>query len=71
LLGSMLFFLRPGQTWLLHLAAGQARLREADHQLQLGAGDSALLFGEAGRVQLEGGGDLLLVQTDRRADAAV
>jgi environmental stress-induced protein Ves len=70
LLGSMLFFLRPGQTWLLHLAAGQARLREGNHLLELAAGDSALLFGDAGRVQLEGGGDLLLVQVDSRPQPA-
>jgi len=64
LLGTMLFFPRPGQHWLIHLAGGQARLREAQRVLELDQGDSAWLQGEGGRVQLEGGGDLVLVQVD-------
>ncbi len=65
LLGSMLFFPRAGERWLLHLAGGQARLREAALSIELAQGDSALLFGEGGRVQLEGGGELVLVQVRR------
>jgi uncharacterized protein len=64
LLGTMLFFPRPGQHWLIHLAGGQARLREAQNLLELAQGDSAWLQGEGGRVQLEGGGDLVLVRID-------
>lgn len=62
LLGSMLFFPRAGERWLLHLAGGQARIREASLSIDLAQGDSALLFGEGGRVLLEGGGELVLVQ---------
>jgi len=65
LLGSMLFFPRAGERWLLHLAGGQARLREAALSIELAQGDSALLFGNGGRVQLEGGGELVLVQVRR------
>ncbi|SDD07785.1 HutD/Ves family protein [Aquimonas voraii] len=68
LLGSMLFFPRAGERWLLHLAGGQARVREASLSIDLAQGDSALLFGERGRVLLEGGGELVLVQV-RSSDA--
>ncbi|MFY8134164.1 MAG: HutD family protein [Aquimonas sp.] len=68
LLGSMLFFPRAGERWLLHLASGQARVREAALSVDLAQGDSALLFGEGGRVLLEGGGELVLVQV-RASDA--
>jgi hypothetical protein len=66
LLGSMVLFLRPGQQWLLHLAGGHACLQEAELKLDLAQGDSAWLQGDAGRVRLEGGGDLLLVRIERR-----
>lgn len=64
LLGTMLFFPRPGQHWLIHLAGGQGRLREAQRVLELNQGDSAWLQGEGSRVQLEGGGDLVLVRVE-------
>ncbi|MFN7783250.1 MAG: HutD family protein [Lysobacterales bacterium] len=70
LLGSMLFFPRAGERWLLHLASGQARVREAALIVDLAQGDSALLFGEGGRVLLEGGGELVLVQV-RASNAAL
>lgn len=65
LLGSMLFFPRAGERWLLHLASGQARVREAGLDIALAQGDSALLLGEGGRVLLEGGGELVLAQVNR------
>lgn len=70
LLGSMLFFPRAGERWLLHLAGGQACVREAALSVSLAQGDSALLFGEGGRVQLEGGGELVLVKVRSRAPVA-
>lgn len=69
LLGSMLFFPRAGERWLLHVAGGQARIREARLRIDLAQGDSALLFGEGGRVQLEGGGELVLAHVARRVPA--
>jgi environmental stress-induced protein Ves len=70
LVGSMLFFPRPGESWLLHLASGQARLRAGASGLDLAQGDSALLRGgppaAGGRLQLEGGGETLLVRVRPR-----
>lgn len=71
LLGSMLFFPRAGERWLLHLASGQARVREAALTIELSQGDSALLLGEGGRVQIEGSGELALVHVRSPAPAPV
>jgi hypothetical protein len=66
----MLFFPRPGESWLLHLASGQARLSAGAAGLDLTQGDSALLRGgppaNGGRLQLEGGGETLLVRVRPR-----
>ncbi|MCG6118753.1 MAG: HutD family protein [Aquimonas sp.] len=62
LLGSMLFFARPTERWLLLLLAGHAQVRGPGVCLQLEQGDACLLQGESGRACVEGGGDLALVR---------
>lgn len=64
LVGSMLLFADPGNTWAVHLVAGRASVDDGRGALPLEMGDSALFGAGArrGRCQLEGSGELLLVQ---------
>lgn len=62
LLGSMLFFARPGQRWLLVLLAGHASVRGPAGSLMLEQGDACLMQGDSGRACVEGGGELGLVR---------
>lgn len=71
LLGNMLLFPRAGERWLLHLAGGQARVREAQLAIELSQGDSAVVLGEGGRVQIEGGGELVLVHVRSQTPTTV
>jgi environmental stress-induced protein Ves len=61
LVGSMLVFVDPGETWALHVLAGQARIDGAE---SLAVGDSALLRagGARRRFLLDGGGELLVMR---------
>jgi hypothetical protein len=63
LVGPMLFFAEPGVRWLVTLIGGRALVKDALLPLPMAQGDS-LLIGErsAGRVILEGGGELLLAR---------
>lgn len=65
LLGSMLFFGRPGQHWLLVLLAGQACVKGPAGPVDLEQGDACLLRGDGGRVCVEGGGELALARICR------
>ena len=64
LVGSMLLFVDPGETWAVHLMAGQATVGGEPAMPLLEMGDSALLG--AGDVRrryvVEGAGELLLVR---------
>ncbi|MET0290181.1 MAG: HutD family protein [Pseudoxanthomonas sp.] len=64
LVGSMLFFAAPGETWALYLMAGQAQFDRRTDLPPLWQGDTALLV--AGdtrrRFMLEGGGQLLAIR---------
>lgn len=64
LVGPMLFFDEPGVQWLLHLMNGRAELRDQPRAPLIEAGDSLWLQGEgdAGRIILSGGGELLAVR---------
>lgn len=64
LVGSMLVFVDPGETWALHVLAGQARIDGVADAESLAAGDSALLrAGDARRrYLLDGGGELLVMR---------
>lgn len=64
LVGPMVIFAEPGQTWAAHLMAGQARFADDTGLPPLAAGDTAVLAagGERLRAVLEGGGEVLLVR---------
>lgn len=65
LVGSMVVFADPGEVWMLHLLAGQARFGAGDRLPDIHGGDTALLCaGVDGRVRysLEGGGEALLAR---------
>jgi len=66
LVGPMLFFAEPGVQWLVTLLGGRATVKDALFPLPMEQGDSVLI-GErdAGRIVLEGGGELLLVRLAR------
>lgn len=65
LVGPMLFFAEAGVHWAAHVMAGTARFKDQFGQQRLEQGDTALIDaspGDASRVVLEGGGELLLVK---------
>jgi hypothetical protein len=64
LVGPMVIFAEPDQTWAVHLMAGQARFADDTGLPPLAAGDTVVLAagGERLRAVLEGGGEVLLVR---------
>ena len=64
LVGSMMVFAEPHDTWVLHLLAGQARFAGESGLGDLMAGDTALLPGGDARrrYMLDGGGELLVMR---------
>lgn len=69
LVGPMLFFAEPGVQWAIHVMGGRALFKDCKPAMVLEQGDTALLSpcdGSAGRVILEGGGEVLLVRIARR-----
>ncbi|MGJ7903782.1 HutD/Ves family protein [Lysobacter sp. 1R34A] len=64
LVGPMVIFAEPGQTWAVHLLAGQARFADDSGLPPLQSGDTALLAAGSTRLRnvLEGGGEVLLVR---------
>lgn len=69
LVGPMLFFAEPHVQWLIHLFAGQARLKDRPDVEPLEAGDSLLLHADASAPErdiLDGGGELLLARIEPR-----
>jgi environmental stress-induced protein Ves len=64
LVGAMVVFVDPGETWVVHLIAGQARFADGSDAPALQAGDTALLRAASGRARaaLDGGGEALLVR---------
>ena len=61
----MLFFAEPGVRWVVHVMGGRAHFKDQLRPMLMERGDSALIepqHGQAGRVILEGGGELLLVR---------
>lgn len=71
LAGTMVLFVDPGDTWVIHALAGQARFADDSRLGELALGDSAILVaGEARRrYVLEGGGEVLLIRVSTRAGA--
>ncbi len=65
LVGSMVLLPEPGVEWLVHVATGTARARRAEQRIELETGASLRVdfaSAEAGRAQLEGAGELILVK---------
>lgn len=71
LVGSMVLFVEPGETWAIHLLAGQARFADDSGLGDIAAGDTAILVaGEARtRYVLEGGGEALLIRIGSKSAA--
>src|SRR5690606_16451199 len=71
LVGSMLVFVDPGETWALHVLAGQARIAGLADAEPLAVGDSALLRAGPARPRhmLAGGAEVLAMRRARRARA--
>lgn len=69
LVGTMVLFVAPGETWAVHQLAGQARFEAGSRLDALAMGDTAILrAGDARRrYVLDGGGELLLVRIAPRA----
>lgn len=68
LVGTMVLFVDAGETWAVHLLAGDARFADASGLGRMQAGDTALLHAEAGRARhvLDGAGEVLLVKLEVR-----
>ncbi|MGO1073056.1 HutD/Ves family protein [Lysobacter sp. CA199] len=64
LVGPMVIFAEPHQSWAVHLLAGQARFADDSGLPPLQAGDTAILAAGSERLRnvLEGGGEVLLVR---------
>jgi environmental stress-induced protein Ves len=69
LVGTMVLFVEPGETWAMHLLAGQARFADDSGLGDVNHGDTAILAaaGDARRrFVLDGGGEALLVRVAPR-----
>ena len=65
LVGAMVIFAEAGETWALHLIAGEARFDDGSGLPALAAGDTALLVARNGsrmRHVVDGSGEALLVR---------
>ena len=67
LVGTMVLFVDAGETWAVHLLAGEARFADASSLGRLEAGDTAILRTGEERVRhvLDGAGEVLLVKLTR------
>lgn len=73
LVGSMVLFAEVGDTWLLHLLAGQALFSGGSGLTGLSGGDTAVLCSnvdERARYALEGGGEALVARITAAASGA-
>src|SRR6478672_774900 len=64
LVGTMVVFVDPGETWAIHLLSGQARFADDSGLGEVNLGDTAILTAPQGRRRhvLDGGGEALLVR---------
>ena len=70
LVGTVVLFVDPGETWLVHMLAGQARFVDGSELGELGLGDTAVLPAvDAARTRhaLDGAGEALLIRISQRA----
>lgn len=65
LVGPMVIFVEPGETWAVHVIAGHARFADDSGLAALQMGDTAILGASERRRRhvIEGGGEVLLVRT--------
>jgi environmental stress-induced protein Ves len=65
LVGPMVIFVEPGETWAVHVIAGHARFADDSGLAALQMGDTAILGAPEQRRRhvIEGGGEVLLVRT--------
>ncbi|KGM51047.1 hypothetical protein N792_13345 [Lysobacter concretionis Ko07 = DSM 16239] len=65
LVGPMVIFVEPGETWAVHVIAGHARFADDSGLAALQMGDTAILGASEQRRRhvIEGGGEVLLVRT--------
>ena len=68
LVGTMVLFVEPGETWAIHLLAGQARFADDSGLGELALGDTAVLVAHDARRRyvLDGGGEALLIRIGTR-----
>lgn len=66
LAGSMLVFAEPGEEWLIHVLAGHVEARRGESTMRAESGASLHLdfreAADAGRIALDGAGELVLVK---------
>jgi environmental stress-induced protein Ves len=64
LVGPMVIFVEPGETWAVHVIAGHARFADDSGLAALQMGDTAILGAPEQRLRhvIEGGGEVLLVR---------
>ena len=71
LVGTVVLFVDPGETWVVHMLAGQARFVDGSGLGELGLGDTAVLpaiDGARTRHALDGGGEALLIRISAKAE---
>ena len=71
LVGTVVLFVDPGETWIVHMLAGQARFVDGSGLGELGMGDTAVLPAVDGvrtRHALDGGGEALLIRMSAKAE---
>ena len=68
LVGTMVLFVEPGETWAIHLLAGQARFADDSGLGEVNCGDTAILRASHGQTRyvLDGGGEALLIRIGTR-----
>lgn len=64
LVGAMVIFPEPGAEWLIHIHAGHALARRGEQEITAASGETILadLRSGAGRVVLQGAGELVLAK---------
>lgn len=64
LVGSMVLFVEPGETWAVHVLSGQTHAANDRDREAAAMGDTLLLSATAGRARfaLDGGGEVLVIR---------
>ena len=66
LVGTMVMFVAAGETWVVHVLAGQLRFADDSGLGSMQMGDTAILVANGIRTRhvLDGGGELLLIRVE-------